>query len=176
MGTESQQGSRFLSLLNTDPEQASKEYIVLRRKLLFFFQHQCLRDPEDCADETIARVIQRLQAGDTTLTTEISNYVYGIARNVARERRKMRIHQELDATPEMNPVDPEPTQDILHARLLCDQIKSQLSPDEFKLLREYEFGDRTGLAGALGLTSGALRVRILRLRQKIREWAMKERQ
>jgi hypothetical protein len=52
---------RFLACLDADTEQAGEKYEAIRQKLVKFFDWRGAHFPEECADETINRVVRKLE-------------------------------------------------------------------------------------------------------------------
>lgn len=91
---QAEQFSQFLSWLNPVRETAGEEYEKLRFRLMTFFSHRNCRFPEDLADETINRIILKIQA--ETIENKLA-YCYAVARNVFLESlRKDKIHENID--------------------------------------------------------------------------------
>lgn len=88
---------KFLIWLDPNPDQAGKKYEDIRRRLIKIFACRGCYCPEDLTDETINRVIRKIQdiaehyAGDPAL------YFYGVAHNVHLEfvRKKPAVQQPL---------------------------------------------------------------------------------
>jgi DNA-directed RNA polymerase specialized sigma24 family protein len=76
---------RLLALLDQDRDRAGLRYEMLRRKLMRFFEWRNCRPPEELADETLDRVCRKLGEGLQIRVPDPCHYVYGVARNVARE-------------------------------------------------------------------------------------------
>jgi DNA-directed RNA polymerase specialized sigma24 family protein len=77
---------RFLSCLDADIEHAGEKYEAIRRKLVKYFDWRGAHFPEECADETLDRVVRKLEAGETI--RDIPTYCHGIARLVFLETLK----------------------------------------------------------------------------------------
>ncbi len=76
----------FLSRLDADTERAGEKYEAIRRRLVKHFDWRGAHFPEECADETINRVIRKLESGETIL--DIPTYCYKVARFVFLETLK----------------------------------------------------------------------------------------
>src|SRR5262245_65972612 len=76
----------LLAQLGPDRESAARAYLELRRALFIFFATRGAASPDEMADETINRVARRLSEGERITTENPSNYFYGVARNVWREK------------------------------------------------------------------------------------------
>ena len=79
--------ARLLALLSPDAEEAVRRYAVLHKKLTGFFIMKGISDPMDAADETLDRAVLKIVAG--AIVPNLDSYCFGIARNLARERRRV---------------------------------------------------------------------------------------
>jgi DNA-directed RNA polymerase specialized sigma24 family protein len=166
--------SRLLTRLHSDVEQAGQEYERLRRTLVKFFDWRGAPAPEECADETLDRLARKLE---DTIVDDVRNYAYGIARLVLMERRRDPVFSSIDGHPALASVPAGPTDDEgdrLHDcfdRCLADFPEQTRS----LILRYYEgerfakISNRRELAASLGLSEGALRSRVQRLRDRLEQ-------
>jgi DNA-directed RNA polymerase specialized sigma24 family protein len=166
----------LLATLDSDSERAARRYEELRRKLIVFFCGRSCPDPEERADETLDRLARRLQEGQIA---DPARFAYGIARFVfaewvKRERRRRRTLREI-AFRAQAPADPFDTETAKECIRRC---ADQLDPaDRDLILAYYGSGgvegqqERNALAGQLGITSAALRVRAFRIRREIESCA-----
>lgn len=171
MKTEITQESfaRFLEWLSPDSERAGEEYEALRFRLFRFFSLRHCIHADELTDETINRVIVKCSVED--ITNNLA-YVYGVAKNVYRESlRRERPHVDID---EVDIAVSAPQQQSFSSECL-DKSLERLSSDCRDLLFEY-FSD-TGqkkielhqrMLKSLKMTQTALRMRIMRCKQKLR--------
>jgi RNA polymerase sigma factor (sigma-70 family) len=167
--------ARFLSCLDTDAERAGEKYESVRRKLVKIFDWRGAHFPEECADETINRVVRKLESGETI--SDIPTYCHGVARLVFLEtmkspdRRRVGL-DELHSTPAAPPHREEDGD-----RQECFERCFGKLPVESRqlLLRYYEderrdkINNRQALAEHLGIPPNALRSRVQRLRDKLEQ-------
>jgi RNA polymerase sigma-70 factor, ECF subfamily len=157
----------LLALLDSDPIRAEAAYHELRRQLVRFLEWQNCRDPEEAAQETLARGFKRIAGGVDTSIAGARSYFFGIAKNLVRESWKTRREEGLD------PVDLDQTPSSarglqqVEARVALTQCLRHLSAADRKLLVRYYTEDRTALCRELGVTPGSLRVTVHRIRGKI---------
>lgn len=159
----------FLSWLGPDSDSAGEEYERLRFRLCTFFSQRRCRFPDDLADETINRVIQK--SSEEVIEHKMA-YCYGVARNVYRESlRKERPRVDIDevrlaANP---PQEPSFSNDCL------DQCLAELPEESRSLLLDYfseakrtkiEFHRR--ISERLQTTQTALRMRVMRTKHKLK--------
>ena len=174
----------LLSCLGPNRETAAQAYLELRQALFTYFAIRGAISPEDLADETVDRVARRLSEGQTIFTTNLTNYVYGVARNVWRESLvKVNVVSQLPDTPshlisETTPHDVMvESLDALESeqRLACLQkCLAQFPPEDRELLLGYyrdsggaKIENRKLLAERLGLSLDSLRHKLARLRIKL---------
>jgi DNA-directed RNA polymerase specialized sigma24 family protein len=167
--------ARFLSCLDAEPEQAGRKYEVIRRKLVKIFDWRGVRFPEECADETINRVVRKLEYGQSI--RDIPTYCQGVARLVVLEALKKAENRqvsldELHAV-SVAPVLPEEdsAQRKCFTRCLGDlpnesrQLILQYYEDE----RREKINNRQAMADHLGIPLNALRSRVQRIRDKLEQ-------
>ena len=159
----------FLKWLSPDVDRAGEVYESLRFRLCTFFSQRRCRFADELADETINRVIQRISE------EEIENklaYCYGVAKNVFRESlRKERNHLDVDEVIVAAKSPEEPS----FSRECLDKCLAELSPESRSLILEY-FSEiklakielHRRLAESLEMTQTALRMRVLRVKQKLK--------
>jgi DNA-directed RNA polymerase specialized sigma24 family protein len=167
----SEQLEALLQQLGPDRDVAGAQYEQLRRRLVVVFEYRRCRHPEELADETLDRVARKiLEMGGEFDGSDPARFVFGVAWNVARESFRRRSPEPLPeewerpagATSRADDDEPE------HACL--DRCLEQLTPPERALLLGYHQGEksarirrRSELAGELGLSPNALRLKIHRL-------------
>jgi RNA polymerase sigma factor (sigma-70 family) len=161
--------SRFLEWLSPDLDRAVEEYERIRFRLsTFFAQRRCVF-ADELVDETINRVI--LKSGEEEIASKTA-YFYGVAKNVYRESlRRERPRVDLDEVQIVAETKEEPT--FSHECL--DKCLRELSPDSQTLLLDYFSEAKTAkvelhqrISKSLNVTQTALRMRVLRLKQKLK--------
>src|SRR5215469_6945895 len=159
-----------------------KRYTELRQRLVKYFDWRGCADPEDLADETITRATRRIGEGAVSGATSPSDngaplpsgsdailpYCYGIAKWVLKEYR----HRASKTDPlgelaeDTGAVDSRQTIDT---RLALEQCLKKLAPRHAALLVSYYLYDREQLAEQLGISANALRVRVFRIIEELRQ-------
>ena len=150
-------------------------FISIRQKLIRFFAREGCHNPENCADETIFRVVKALSEG-ATIAVNPAAFAYAVAKNVEREcrrkRAKLKESQISGTTPE--PQLPDDSDEDL--RYLClERCLAELSPFERALIIQYHEGAQAGddmrnrqtLAEKLGIPIKKLRKEAIRIRAKL---------
>jgi len=173
---------RLLARLDPDPAQAWQAYYTLRKKLVLFFEHSCNTDAEDLAEEALDRIAKK---ADSYEIENVVEFAFGVARNLRREAfRQQAVWQPMNdaAGDQLAARGPDPEKAIVenidNERKLKRLLKcmERLSASERRLLLEYYppesdnlEGRRQELAASLGINLGALRTRMVRLREKLEE-------
>ena len=158
----------FLAWLSPDEERAGDEYERLRFRLCTFFAQRQCRFADELADETINRVI--LKVAEEQIENKIA-YCYGVAKNVYRESlRKERAFLDIDDVVIAAPAPEEPSfsDDCL------DKCLEKLSPENRDLVLEYFSEAKLAkielhrrISESLQMTQTALRMRVMRIKQKL---------
>jgi DNA-directed RNA polymerase specialized sigma24 family protein len=159
----------FLDWLNPDRETAGDEYERLRFRLCTFFSQRQCRFADELADETINRVI--LKSSEEQIENKIA-YCYGVAKNVYRESlRKERPHLDID---EVTVAAKAPEEPSISSECL-DQCLEKLPPDSRTLLLDYfseaklaKIEMHRRISESLEMTQTALRMRVMRTKQKLK--------
>jgi DNA-directed RNA polymerase specialized sigma24 family protein len=175
----------LLSFLDADRVAGAETYENIRRKLSRLFEWRGCIPGEEFADETMNRVAKRLEEGMENRPDNPYLFFHGVAMNVMRERWRKKINEPTPIdqlprgkTPAVNPFEERRRKDEgdqQENRLMClHDCLDQLPAASRELLTEYHLGAlgghigrRKGLAGVLNLPSGALRLRIFRIRRQL---------
>jgi RNA polymerase sigma factor (sigma-70 family) len=165
---------KLLTSFGEDQESAAQKYLEIRSNLVRFFEWRGCPFPEDHADETINRVAKRLAEGE-----EIGNpsgYCIGVARMLLLEINKERARQQQAlgeiASSQAAPSDASESEGHIECLRSCLQ---NLPADSRELIVEYYQGEkgtkiknRKRLVERLGIPVNTLRMRALRLRERMR--------
>jgi DNA-directed RNA polymerase specialized sigma24 family protein len=160
--------SRLLARLNADPALAGEQYEKLRARLIYFFERNNCRIPDELCDETINRVARKLEEGYEI--NDLFKFSSGVARLVLLEhwddpKRKWVELDERLTSPEI--VEREFDEDRLECMKECLQ---NLAPEERELITKNCITKKHGraeMARAMGLTINAFRLRVFRVRTKL---------
>jgi len=149
----------LLAWLSPDREQAGAKYEEIRTRLITIFTCRACGEPEDLADETINRVINKLPEIKDGFIGDPARYFYGVANNVHKESLR----------PKPTPAPPPPSTDAdeIERELKClERCMQQLPKAKRELLVEYyqdeksaKIDHRKHLAVRLGIAINALRIR-----------------
>jgi DNA-directed RNA polymerase specialized sigma24 family protein len=159
----------FLEWLSPDRDSAGEEYERLRFRLCTFFSHRHCSFADELADETLNRVILRIS--EAQIENKIA-YCYGVARNVYRESlRKERTHLDIDQVT----VAAKGPEEQSFSRECLDQCLEKLTPDTRNLLLDYFSEAKLAkielhrrISSGLEMTQTALRMRVMRSKQKLK--------
>lgn len=172
--------ARFLSRLSLDPEEAGLYCIRLHKRLAGIFRLQGDPDPESGADATIDRAAMKMAAG--AVVPKVETFCIGIARNIAKERLRWRLRENLAFQTFVNDISNAASE---HVERIYSKLKpcfERLAVKDQELLLTY-YHDMRGrarsehrrqIAEAEDTSSEALRVRVTRLRKSLME-CLKER-
>jgi len=169
---------KFLASLGPDREAAGARYLEIRRNLVRLFEWRGCSTPDEYADETINRCARKVAEGEEIRDTAI--YCIGIARMVVREMVRDRAQQarSLEDAPEPRVAPAQLEIDADHRGECLRRCLERLSPETRNLILHYYQGDkggkirsRKGLTDALGIPPGTLRMRALRVRERLQSCA-----
>lgn len=165
---------KLLLALGEDRDSGGKKYLEIRGNLIRFFEWRGCPFPEDHADETINRMARRVAEGEEVLNP--SGYAMGIARLLVLEivkgqQREQAALNEMTTNTEAYAEE----EDAGEGRIEClRQCLDTLTTDNRQLILEYyqgEKGDkirnRKKLIERLGIPVNTLRMRALRLRERL---------
>jgi len=175
---------RFLEWLDEGKNSNGERYLDVRKRLVRYFDHKQCLPADDLADDTLNRVMRRLDEEGTITDASPAQYCYIMARFVFLEHlREIRPQvnasdSDLDSAvfggvgnraPELV----ETAQERLDCLDLCLQ---KLSSADRNLILEYyrgEQGDkiqrRRKLAEQLAVSTNALSIRACRIRTRLEE-------
>ena len=158
---------RLLTWLDHDAERAGLIYEKIRWRLVAILASRGCVCPEELADETIDRVARRLVDIQDSYVGDKAIYFLGVMNNV---------HHEYLKRP-MMPRPPEPDDDIEakeKVHLCLEKCLDKLSPNSRRMIERYYAEDkrakidlRKRIATELGIGLSTLRLRALRIREKL---------
>ena len=158
---------RLIRWLDPDPQQSGLTYEKIRWRLVAILAARSCPCPEELADETIDRVARRVVDIRDSYVGDKAIYFLGVMNNV---------HHEYLKRP-MMPRPPEPDDDgevkekVDHCLEKC---LDKLSPNSRRMIERYYAEDnqakidlRKRIAAELGIGLSTLRLRALRIREKL---------
>ncbi len=176
--------SNLLARLGDNPDRTGDGYEELRLMLVKFFEWRDSWFPEDDTDETINRVIRKLENGNEEIQN-LEAYCLGVARLVYLERLRSPDRHRVDweDLPPLATSDNGEAEEYekRQARLECFRSCLQLLPANTRELVMAYFQDerraridhRKRLAIELGISPEALRRRVKLARDKIEKCVSK---
>jgi DNA-directed RNA polymerase specialized sigma24 family protein len=156
--------AKFLLWLNPDPDQAGQKYEDIRRKLIKIFVCRGCHCPEELSDETINRVIRKIQEIGDSYEGDPALYFYGVAHNIHLEY----LRKKPSFQPPPIPAEPLGTDEEYECLEKCMQGLPPRSRDlmlqYYREERQRKISLRKQLAHRLGIPLNALRIRACRIR------------
>ena len=169
---------RFLNWLHLNREEAAQQYERVRRRLIVFFESRGCADAEGLADETINRVMRKLEELNYDYTGDPIHIFLGVARFIYLEYLSRQVKRDGGAVPDTayeSRTAEESAAKEQQSQCL-DECMSELTPEDRALALQYyrenkqaKIDHRKWLAQQLGLSPSTLRTRMNRLRQQLRE-------
>ena len=159
----------LLTWLDSDREQAALKYEKIRSGLIKIFTGRACIEPEDLADETINRVARKLKEIEKDFSGDRARYFFGVANKVHLEHLRRKIPQAMP-TPANDPNRIELEYNCL------ERCIERLTKENRDVLLRYHGAEgraetelRRALADELGIATNALRIRVHRTRQGLKE-------
>lgn len=165
--------ARLLRRLDPDPDRAAAEYERLRRGLEKFFDWRGSPSPEECADETLDRLVERL--GAEGVVEDVRRFAHGIARLVLLENRRYQARMPTAEYADLSRLPMTPAAGTSDQMQACFEACLARLPGEARtLVLDYyvaegqaRIDNRQRLAKRAGLSHTALRSRVHRLRDRL---------
>ena len=159
----------FLAWLNSNKEKAGEEYERLRFRLITYFSHRKCRFPEELADETINRVVIKI---DSETIKNKTAYCYGVAKFVFLESlRNEKEHENVDDIQ----LESKDASNVDESNPCLDMCLNELTNVSRGLILEYfseskqaKIDLHKAMSEKLGISKTALRMKILRIKKKLR--------
>jgi len=157
----------MLMWLDPDPELAGVAYEKIRWRLVVILASRGCTCPEELADETIDRVARRVADIQATYVGDKAIYFLGVMNNV---------HHEYLKRPTLpRPPAPDDDAEAKETTHLClEKCLDKLSPNSRRLIEAYyseskraKIDLRKRIAAELGIGLSTLRLRALRIREKL---------
>jgi DNA-directed RNA polymerase specialized sigma24 family protein len=161
---------KFLRWLSVNDEMATREYQVIRTKLIRYFTQKGCPDPDALFDKTVDIVVGKMDTCEQ-YSSPLA-YCYGVAKNVWRQDLRERRSVTLD---ESVPSPAHADAGIHEQELKClEECLDRLPPSERDIVIRYHQGQshdkietRKRLADGLGGLN-VLRIKMCRIRKHLR--------
>lgn len=173
----------LLDWLDEGTGSEGQKYLLIRDRLVAYFDRKNCLAPDELADETLNRVARRLEEEGSIETETPAKYCYITARFVFMEylRGRDRKNVSLDQMPthrreaRLKTSDESGETESKERMLEClEQCVQQLKPDKRGMIIKYYYGEerskidnRKRMAEDLGVTVNALSIRACRIRNKL---------
>jgi DNA-directed RNA polymerase specialized sigma24 family protein len=164
----------FLAVLGPDRENAALRYLRIHRDLVRLFEWRGCSAPAEYADETINRCARKIAQGEEI--RDIATYSIGVARMLLLEmaRDGARYMRSLDEVPEPAVACSESSIDLETRVASLRRSLARLCEEDRSLIVNYYEGDKSEkirrrkmLQQTLGIPANTLRMRALRIREKL---------
>jgi len=164
---------RLLIALGGNRDSGGEKYLEIRSNLTRFFEWRGCSFPEDHADETFNRLARKIDEGEEILNP--AGYAMGVARLLLLEIMKSRQREQTALNEIGTASEAYVAADDGEDRLEClRKCLRGLPPDNRDLILQYYQGEkgekiqnRKKLLEQLGVPVNTLRMRALRLREKL---------
>ena len=183
------QGSfqNFLHWLDQGVDSGGEKYLEMHRRLAAYFDRKNCLTADELADETMARVAQKLQEKGEITELSPAHYCYVTAKFVFLEYlrhakhgraglEEFSISGQPGSVPAAAPLSAEQDDDQEKLLSCLDRCLNKLSAPDSKLILEYYQGEkhekierRRELGTSLGLSPNALSIRACRIRTKVEQ-------
>jgi DNA-directed RNA polymerase specialized sigma24 family protein len=174
----------FLRWLDQGADSGGKTYLEMQRRLVAYFDRKNCRAADELADETLARVAQKLQEKGEITDLSPAHYCYVTARFVFLEylRHAKGTDVALEEIsfsnrPTLAAVSPLPDPGVVDKERMLECLGlclEKLSSFDSELILEYYQGERQEkiqrrrrLGERLGLSANALTIRACRIRDRV---------
>lgn len=150
-----------------DRDRGAEKFEKIRQRITRIYSTRCLR-ADEVADQALERFVNKARRLRQTYKGDPALYIYAIAKRVHREILRQENQTVTPPDPGPDPVEIE----LRHAWL--DHCLKLLKPESRDLILRFYYGEkrekienRKRLAEELGITSRALSLRALHIRQKL---------
>ena len=159
---------RLLIWLDADRERAGELYERIRWRLVTILASRGCTQAEELADETIDRVARRVADIERTYVGDKAIYFLGVMNNVHHE------YLRRPTTPKLLPTPNDDNDQREQVHLCLDTCLERLAPYSRQLIERYYAADKKAkidlrklVARELGIKPATLRLRALRIREKL---------
>ena len=176
----------FLQWLDQGVDSGGEKYLEMHRRLVAYFDRKNCLAADELADETLARVAQKLQEKGEITDLSPAHYCYVTAKFVFLEYLRHAKHgraglEEYSATGQPSTATgahfSDPADDDQEQLLSClERCLKKLSSIDSELILEYYQGEkqekirrRRELGLRLGLSANALTIRACRIRIRVEQ-------
>ena len=166
---------RLIDWLDENSEPGGQRYVIVRRRLVQYFERKNCSSPQELADETLNRVARRLEEEGEITDSTPSQFCFNTARYIFLEslRRKEQnepIPEDLAKSPQFQEAE---EWEVLRSNCLEKCLHTLDPEDRIVILGYYQgerrvrIGNRKLIAAKLGVSMNALTIRACRIRIKL---------
>lgn len=171
---------KLLNWLDPSRDQAAIKYESIRTRLIKLFCARGCRVAEELADETIDRVTKKSAELAASYKGDPALFFYGVAKKVFLEFTRRPRFEELSPTTTREAAPSSEDPEIEQYASCLDKCLEGLETTQHRLIITYYQGEhgekiarRKRLQFELGISSEALRVRVLRIRSSLQKCVLK---
>ncbi|MCY7376349.1 MAG: hypothetical protein LH472_10315 [Pyrinomonadaceae bacterium] len=174
---------RLLTWLDAGENSDGRNYLEMRRRLVYYFDRKNCLTPDDFADETLNRVARRLEETETIESETPAKFCYITARFVFMEslrgtdKKSVPLDDVLRQSKanQFAAAERDEEKEIKEKMLDClEHCTGELEAANRDIIVGYYYGEerikienRRALAGKLGISTNALSIRACRIRDKL---------
>jgi len=167
---------RLLDWLDENSESRGQRYVVIRRRLVQYFDRKNCSSPHELADETLNRVARRLEEEEGEITDSTpSQFCFNTARYIFLESLRRKEHHE--PLPDDLANSPQFLEEGEWEQLRSNCLEKclqTLDPEDRIVILGYYQGERRMrietrklIAAKLGVSMNAITIRACRIRIKL---------
>jgi DNA-directed RNA polymerase specialized sigma24 family protein len=165
----------LLDWLDENSESGGQRYVVIRRRLVQYFDRKNCSSPHELADETLNRVARRLEEEGEIIGNTPSQFCFNTARYIFLESLRRKEHNEPLHEDLANSAQFQEEGEWEQLRSNClEKCLQTLDPEERIVILGYYQGERRVrienrklIAAKLGVSMNALTIRASRIRIKL---------
>jgi DNA-directed RNA polymerase specialized sigma24 family protein len=166
---------KLLTWLDENSESGGQRYVVVRRRLVQYFDRKNCSSPHELADETLNRVARRLEEEGEIIGNTPSQFCFNTARYIFLESLRRKEHNEPLHEDLANSAQFQEEGEWEQLRSNClEKCLQTLDPEERIVILGYYQGERRVrienrklIAAKLGVSMNALTIRASRIRIKL---------
>jgi DNA-directed RNA polymerase specialized sigma24 family protein len=166
---------KLLTWLDENSESGGQRYVVIRRRLVQYFDRKNCSSPHELADETLNRVARRLEEEGEIIGNTPSQFCFNTARYIFLESLRRKEHNEPLHEDLANSAQFQEEGEWEQLRSNClEKCLQTLDPEERIVILGYYQGERRVrienrklIAAKLGVSMNALTIRASRIRIKL---------
>lgn len=165
--------AKLLDWLDSDRDAAGEKYEAIRIRLTTIFRARGCEFPEENADDTIDRVVRKIDTIAENYQGNPALYFYGVAKLVFLESTRKPVKDELPKVL----VQEESDLEVLERNDRClERCLQKLDPEQRQFILEYykyekqeKIAHRRDMMEKLGISADLIRLRAYRIRNTLQK-------